>query len=122
MGRVCQRHTSRSHRARDHPRHPTVASQKGAAMMRSAIVTGAGTGIGRATALRLARDGHAVVLAGRRLDPLQAVAREITAAGGRALAVAGDVARSQQAETLVAQTIEAFGRIDVLVNNAGSAT
>ena len=49
-------------------------------MMRCAIVTGAGTGIGRATALRMARDGYAVVLAGRRLEPLQEVAREITAA------------------------------------------
>ena len=88
--------------------------------MRCAIVTGAGTGIGRATALRLARDGYAVVLAGRRLEPLQDVAREITAAGGRTLTTQADVSQSPRAEALVRQAVEAFGRVDVLVNNAGS--
>jgi NAD(P)-dependent dehydrogenase (short-subunit alcohol dehydrogenase family) len=91
----------------------------GGDVMRCAVVTGAGTGIGRATTLRLARDGFAVVLAGRRVALLQEVAREITAAGGRALAVAADVSRVEHVDQLVQAAMEAFGRIDVVVNNAG---
>jgi NAD(P)-dependent dehydrogenase (short-subunit alcohol dehydrogenase family) len=83
--------------------------------VRVALVTGGGTGIGRATALRLARDGYAVAVAGRRREPIAAVADEV---GG--LAVAGDHADEADAERMVAATIERFGRLDVLVNNAAS--
>ena len=85
-----------------------------------AIVTGAGTGIGRSTALLLAKEGAAVVVAARTLADLEAVAAEIEAAGGKALAVPTDVSVEEQAEALVKQTIETFGRIDILVNNAGT--
>jgi meso-butanediol dehydrogenase/(S,S)-butanediol dehydrogenase/diacetyl reductase len=82
-----------------------------------ALVTGAGTGIGRATALRLAREGYAVALAGRRAEPLEDVAREIE--GGRAVAVAGDVATVTGADDAVTRTVAAHGRLDVLVCNHG---
>jgi 3-oxoacyl-[acyl-carrier protein] reductase len=85
-----------------------------------AIVTGAGTGIGRATALLLAKEGAAVVLAARTLADLESVAQEIAAAGGKALASQTDVSVEEQAEVLVARTVETFGRVDILVNNAGT--
>jgi NAD(P)-dependent dehydrogenase (short-subunit alcohol dehydrogenase family) len=87
---------------------------------RVALVTGGGTGIGRATALALAADGLAVALAGRRRAPLDAVAAEIEAAGGRALAVDGDLAVPEDAERVVRATVEAFGGLHVVVNNAGT--
>jgi NAD(P)-dependent dehydrogenase (short-subunit alcohol dehydrogenase family) len=83
--------------------------------VRIALVTGGGTGIGRATALRLAREGYGVAVSGRRREPLEEVAREIDG-----VAVAGDVADEADAERMVAATVDRFGRIDVLVNNAGS--
>ena len=85
-----------------------------------ALVTGAGTGIGRAVALALSRAGYAVVLAGRRMAAL-----EETAAGaeGRAtLAVPTDVAEPDSVKTLFAQVRERFGRLDLLFNNAGTGT
>ena len=85
-----------------------------------AIVTGAGTGIGRSTALLLAREGAAVVVAARTLADLESVAGEIEAAGGRALVVQSDISVEEQAEALVQKTIDAFGRVDILVNNAGT--
>ena len=85
-----------------------------------AIVTGAGTGIGRATALLLAKEGAAVVVAARTVADLEAVAREIEAEGGKALALPTDVSVEEQAEALIAKTVEAFGRLDILVNNAGT--
>lgn len=84
-----------------------------------AIVTGAGTGIGRATALMLAAEGAQVVASGRRQAPLDEVVAEIERAKGRAVARRGDVARRQDALDLAAWTEQAFGRVDVLVNNAG---
>jgi NAD(P)-dependent dehydrogenase (short-subunit alcohol dehydrogenase family) len=86
---------------------------------RVALVTGGGTGIGRATALAMAADGVAVVLAGRRPEPLEAVAAEVEAAGGRALAVPGDLAVADDAERAVRSAVEAFGALHVVVNNAG---
>jgi NAD(P)-dependent dehydrogenase (short-subunit alcohol dehydrogenase family) len=83
---------------------------------RIAIVTGAGSGIGRAVALALLADGYRVALAGRRRDRLEETAR---AAGGRALVVPTDVADPEQVGALFAQTESAFGRLDVLFNNAG---
>jgi NAD(P)-dependent dehydrogenase (short-subunit alcohol dehydrogenase family) len=84
---------------------------------RVAVVTGAGTGVGRAAALALMKAGYAVVLAGRRKDKLDEVARE----GGNAksLAVPTDIADPAAIKALFAKTKEAFGRIDVLFNNAG---
>jgi 3-oxoacyl-[acyl-carrier protein] reductase len=86
---------------------------------RIALVTGASRGIGRAIALRLAADGTTVVLAARDKDRLAAVVAEIEAAGRRASAVSLDVADRAQAEHAVASVLEAHGRIDQLVNNAG---
>jgi len=85
-----------------------------------ALVTGGGTGIGRAAALALARSGFAVVLAGRRPEPLDAVAREAEKLGGRALAVPTDVGDPASVKALFAKALETFGRLDVLFNNAGT--
>jgi NAD(P)-dependent dehydrogenase (short-subunit alcohol dehydrogenase family) len=90
-----------------------------AANDRVAVVTGAGSGIGRATALALALDGYSVVAAGRRREPLEATAGEARRLGGRALAVATDVGDPASVKALFAATQEAFGRLDLLFNNAG---
>jgi NAD(P)-dependent dehydrogenase (short-subunit alcohol dehydrogenase family) len=84
-----------------------------------AVVTGAGTGIGRSAALALARDGWAVVLAGRRKEALETVARDLAATGAPILVVPTDVADPAQIENLFARTKDAFGRLDLLFNNAG---
>jgi NADP-dependent 3-hydroxy acid dehydrogenase YdfG len=84
-----------------------------------ALVTGASSGIGEATARRLAADGAAVAIAARRVDRLEALAREIEDAGGRALAIESDVTDRAQAEALVERTVAELGRLDTVVNNAG---
>lgn len=84
-------------------------------------VTGASSGIGEATALRLAARGAAVVLGARRADRLDALVDRIRAAGGRAEAVPTDVTRREDLDRLVAAAVERFGRLDVLVSNAGIA-
>ncbi len=84
-----------------------------------AMVTGAGSGIGKASALALARAGYAVVLAGRRAEPIDAVALAIRQAGGAALAVRADVGDPDSVAALFAKTRETYGRLDVLFNNAG---
>jgi NAD(P)-dependent dehydrogenase (short-subunit alcohol dehydrogenase family) len=95
---------------------------------RVAIVTGAGRGIGRAHAIEFARQGAAVVVndlgvagdgTGRSAGPAQQVVDEIRAAGGRAVAHTADIATWDGAASLVAQAVDEFGRLDVLVNNAG---
>jgi 3-oxoacyl-[acyl-carrier protein] reductase len=86
---------------------------------RVAIVTGASQGIGRAIALELARVGAHVVACSRRRAALEPVADEVRAAGRRALAVACDVGDARQVDEAVARTLDLFGRIDLLVNNAG---
>jgi NADP-dependent 3-hydroxy acid dehydrogenase YdfG len=83
------------------------------------VVTGASSGIGEATALRFARAGSRVVLAARRLDRLEALAERIRARGGEALPVRCDVTDEADVAGLVEATLQAFGRCDVLVNNAG---
>lgn len=82
-----------------------------------ALVTGAGTGIGKAVALAFLREGYRVVLAGRRIEPLNEVAKE--SGTDRALAVATDVSRPESVAALFAQIREKCGRLDVLFNNAG---
>lgn len=83
-----------------------------------AIVTGGGTGLGRCIALGLARRGAKVVIASRKIENLQTVANEITAAGGEAMPYAFDVRNYNEVEQLLAKTKEKFGRVDILVNNA----
>lgn len=85
----------------------------------TAVITGATSGIGRATALEFGRAGVNVVLAGRRKRRLKEVAEEIEAAGGQALAVVTDVSVQPQVEQLIESAVERFGRVDTLVNNAG---
>jgi NADP-dependent 3-hydroxy acid dehydrogenase YdfG len=84
-----------------------------------ALVTGASSGIGEATARRLAAHGAAVAIAARRKDRLDRLAREIEDGGGRALAIEADVTDRAQAQALVAETVDRLGRLDVVVNNAG---
>ncbi|MDO5290776.1 MAG: SDR family oxidoreductase [Pseudomonadota bacterium] len=83
------------------------------------LITGASSGLGEATARHLAAQGAKLVLGARRLDRLQKQAEEIKQSGGQALAVACDVARRQDVEQLAQTALKTFGRIDVLVNNAG---
>lgn len=85
-----------------------------------ALITGGGTGIGRACALLFAQEGARVAVAGRRKPPLEAVVREIEAAGGKSLAVTCDVTERISAEAAIAATTKHFGRLDILVNNAGA--
>ena len=82
-----------------------------------ALVTGAGTGVGRAAALALMKDGFAVVLAGRRKEPLEAVANEGKPA--KSLVVPTDISDPAAIKALFAKTKDTFGRLDVLFNNAG---
>jgi len=84
-----------------------------------AIVTGGGTGIGRATALELARTGARLAICGRRAEPIDAVASELAAAGHDALAQTCDVREPEQVEGFLGAVEERFGQVDVLVNNAG---
>jgi len=86
---------------------------------RVVAITGASAGIGRATALRVARDGASVAVCGRRGDRLEAVAAAIAAAGGTALPIIADVTREADMLTFVARTVERFGRLDVMMCNAG---
>jgi len=82
-------------------------------------VTGAATGIGRATALAFARDGHAVALIGRRAAPLEQLAAQLRESGGDAIASPADVASPEELAAAIDATVERFGGIDALVNNAG---
>ena len=84
-----------------------------------ALVTGAGSGVGRQTALALLREGCSVVLAGRRIELLQETAAAAGEAGGRTLVVSTDVADPDSVRSLFARTKQRFGRLDILFNNAG---
>jgi NAD(P)-dependent dehydrogenase (short-subunit alcohol dehydrogenase family) len=85
-----------------------------------AMVTGSGSGIGKHVALALLREGYALVLAGRRREALEATAREGAASGSKTLVVPADVSDPQSVRALFARTLEAFGRLDLLFNNAGT--
>ena len=89
-------------------------------LMKVAIITGGGSGIGKSVALALAKEGYAVSLAGRRQETLDATAEEINSGGGKALAVTTDVTDAGSVDNLFARTVEAFERVDVLFNNAGT--
>ncbi|PCE34211.1 SDR family NAD(P)-dependent oxidoreductase [Burkholderia ubonensis] len=86
---------------------------------RTILITGGGTGMGKAAALRLAREGANVVIAGRRAGEIDAVAQTITAAGGQALAVPTDVTDAAQVQRLVARAVDTFGGLNMAWNNAG---
>jgi 3-oxoacyl-[acyl-carrier protein] reductase len=86
---------------------------------RVAAVTGASSGIGEATALKLSGAGAAVAVAARRSDRIEALAERINGDGGRAIAIETDVTDEQQANAFVTRTNEELGRLDILVNNAG---
>jgi len=90
-----------------------------AAHNKVAVVTGAGTGIGKASALALLRDGYQVVLTGRRKEMLDQAIAEAGAAGERASAIAADVSNPESVRSLFTQVKQKFGRLDVLFNNAG---
>ena len=83
------------------------------------VITGASSGLGEATARMLSAQGAVVVLGARRVDRIEALAKELSDAGGKALALQTDVTRAADVQRLVDAAVEKFGRIDVLVNNAG---
>ncbi|MFF7451113.1 MULTISPECIES: glucose 1-dehydrogenase [unclassified Streptomyces] len=87
-----------------------------------AMITGASSGIGAAAARLFAREGAAVVVTARRDERLRELAEEITGAGGRALAVPGDITRAEDVERVVRAAVDTFGRLDCAFNNAGFAT
>ncbi len=83
------------------------------------VITGASSGLGEATARLLSAEGASVALGARRVDRLQSLAKELTRKGGKALAKATDVTDGEQVKGLVATAVQTFGRIDVMINNAG---
>ena len=86
---------------------------------RVALVTGAASGIGQATAVAFAREGARVAILDRTADALQPTAEAVRAAGGEGLVLACDIARSEQVEAAIAETVATFGRLDIAFNNAG---
>jgi NADP-dependent 3-hydroxy acid dehydrogenase YdfG len=83
------------------------------------VITGASSGLGEATARHLSAQGASVVLGARRQDRIEALARELTGSGGKAIAVTTDVTQREQVKNLVDAAVQAQGRIDVMINNAG---
>ena len=84
-----------------------------------AIITGGNSGVGAATAIKFASEGAKVVITARREAPLAEVADKIRAAGGEVLPIVSDISKAEDAKMVAAKTIEAFGKIDILINNAG---
>lgn len=89
---------------------------------RVAIITGGGTGIGKAISFAFAREGAKIVVAARNLPRLEEVVKDIKAKGGKAKAIQTDISDHEQIKRMVAQTIDEFGQIDILVNNAARGT
>lgn len=87
--------------------------------MKTAIITGASSGIGEATAHALAKEGFAVVLSARSLDKLETLEKDLTAKGYKAIAIKADVTNRSDMKAVAKATLDEFGRIDVLINNAG---
>lgn len=87
---------------------------------KTALITGGGTGIGRAIALRFAKEGARVAISGRRREKLDSVAAELKQAGADACLITGDVSREEDATRMIEETLEAFGHLDILVNNAAT--
>ena len=83
------------------------------------VVTGASSGLGEATARLLSAQGATVVLGARRADRLQSLAKDLEVRGGKALALTTDVTRREQVKALVDSAVQTYGRIDVMINNAG---
>jgi len=89
---------------------------------RIAIVTGGGTGIGKAISSALASEGAAVVMAARNLSRLQEAAQDVESRGGKAKAIQADISDHEQVKAMIAETVKNFGHIDILVNNAARGT
>ena len=87
--------------------------------MKSAIITGASSGIGEATAIAMAKEGYGVTLAARSIDKLEALKSKLESGGHKAIAVKSDVVKRQDMKTVAEKTLAEFGSIDVLINNAG---
>ena len=84
-----------------------------------AIITGGNSGVGAATAIKFAAEGAKVVITARREAPLLEVAEKIRAAGGEVLPVVSDISKPEDAKRILGATLEAFGKVDILINNAG---
>jgi len=97
-------------------------ADSGALRGKTAVITGAATGIGRASALLFARAGARVAIADLREAELARTQADVRAAGGEVLTIAADLARPERCEAVVAEAVRAFGRVDVLLNNAGVGT
>src|SRR5215472_11298219 len=104
-------------KSQENPSAPATARLAG----KVALITGAGRGIGAATARLFAREGANVVLAARSQEEVSRLMDEIRAGGGEALAVKADVSNAASVQSLVQRVVEAYGRLDVAVNNAGIA-
>ena len=96
-----------------------MVSEKRGLEQKVAIITGGGTGLGKAMALALAKEGADIVIAARRVEPIEQTAKEVSELGRRVLAIPTDVTDSQQVNRMVERTLSEMGRIDILINNAG---
>jgi len=96
-----------------------MVSGKGTLQGKVAIITGGGTGLGKAMALTLAKEAATIVVAARRVEAIEQTAKEVTDLGARGLAVSTDVTDSQQVNRMVERTLSEMGRLDILINNAG---